>query len=101
MSPEQEQRAAEIRAEIEARWNDPEFEKAAMAFASEQLRRTNPYQRRGAPTWADVGKAFLCVAVVIGIAIPLALWIDKKARDLHPGMHWVPQVDGHWEKDKP
>jgi hypothetical protein len=102
MTPEQEDRVREIRAEIEARWSSPEFEQAAMSWASDQLR--GQLRKARAPqrqSWTDVGLMVLSATLILLAIVLFAAWLDGLPAKLHPGMHWVPQVNGHWEKDTP
>ncbi len=104
MSTEAEQRYAEIVAENKARFDDPEFQRAARLFFSRmdwKQRQETPEQRR-ARRIADAWMWGFTIVAIIGmlLAMPYVVaWLERKTQEAHPGEHWVPQVNGHWEKD--
>ncbi len=104
MSPEAEQRYAEIVAENKARFDNPEFQRAARLFfarADWKQRQETPAERRKRRI-ADAWMWGFTIAAIIGMLLVMpyvVAWLERKTQEAHPGMHWVPQVDAHWEKD--
>jgi hypothetical protein len=108
MSPEAEQRYAEIVAENKARFDNPEFQRAARLFFSRmdwKQRQESPAdkrKRRIATAWMWVITLAILAGGIWGVGSWLS-WLERKTREAHPGEHWVRSVvvEGHWEKDTP
>lgn len=106
LTSEQEAQHAKIAAEVKARFEDPEVQRAARLFFAEADRRSRqktPAQRRRekVENWWFAGFTVVAIIGACLVIPPVVLWLEKVTKANHPGMHWVPQVNGHWEKNAP